>query len=76
MKPIYRILLGVAVGAGLGLGYHFLVGCGTGTCPISGNVWISTLYGSLLGLVLVSPSRCNRGSCAVRAKSENPENFS
>lgn len=44
-----RIILGVAIGALLGFGYHKLVGCSTGACPITAKPWISTFYGALMG---------------------------
>ncbi len=45
------ILIGLAAGAALGYGYYRLVGCTTGTCPITSNPWIATFYGSLVGAV-------------------------
>ena len=44
-----RIVLGVAAGGLIGLGYQHFIGCRTGTCPITSNPWISTLYGALMG---------------------------
>ncbi len=41
----------VAVGGALGCGYHKLVGCSSGACPITANPYISTLYGALIGLM-------------------------
>ena len=45
------ILIGLVAGAALGYGYYRLVGCGTGTCPITSNPWIASLYGALVGAV-------------------------
>jgi len=39
----------VLLGAALGFGYYKFVGCRTGTCPITSNPWISTLYGAMMG---------------------------
>ena len=44
------VLLG---GAG-GFLYYRFVGCRTGGCPITGNPWVSTLYGALIGWLMVS----------------------
>ena len=45
------ILIGLVAGAALGYGYYRLVGCATGTCPITSNPWIASLYGALIGAV-------------------------
>ena len=44
-------------GAVLGFGYYYFVGCRTGSCPISGSPYISTLYGAVVGMVLSLPSK-------------------
>ena len=45
------ILIGLVAGAALGYGYYRLVGCTTGTCPITSNPWVASIYGALLGAV-------------------------
>jgi hypothetical protein len=47
-----RMFWGVALGAGGGFLWYLLVGCSTGACPLTANPWISSIYGSVLGLVL------------------------
>jgi hypothetical protein len=42
----------LALGALGGYAYYYFVGCYNGTCPISGNPYISTLYGMAIGFVL------------------------
>ena len=49
---ILRIIIGLVVGGGLGFGYYKLVGCSTGTCPMTSNPFISTLYGSIIGALV------------------------
>ena len=46
---ILRILIGAAAGAALGFGWHKLAGCSTGSCPLTANPVVSTLYGMTLG---------------------------
>lgn len=57
MKLIRKYKLSI-IGAGLGcvagyLYYHF-VGCASGTCAITSNPLNSTLYGGLMGALLLS----------------------
>jgi hypothetical protein len=51
-KKMIRIVIGIVIGAILGFGYYKLVGCSSGTCPITSNPWISTLYGAVMGAVV------------------------
>ena len=49
-----RLALFTLLGALAGLGYHKLIGCRSGACPIWANPWISTGYGALLGYLLAA----------------------
>lgn len=49
---ILRILIGAAAGAVLGFGWYKLVGCSTGTCPLTSNPIVSTLYGMIVGALI------------------------
>ena len=51
---IVRILIGALVGGGLGFAYYKFVGCSTGTCPLTSNPIISTLYGLIVGVLVAS----------------------
>lgn len=44
--------LGVVVGAIGGYLYWHYIGCESGACPITGNPYISTAYGAVLGVLL------------------------
>ncbi len=47
-----KLVLGVLAGAVLGFGWYKLVGCRTGTCPITARWWTSTGYGALMGFLM------------------------
>ncbi len=52
-----RIVIGIVIGAVGGFLYYRLVGCSTGTCPITSNPVVSTLYGALMGGLIASGFR-------------------
>ncbi len=49
-----RLLIGAVVGGALGFAYYKFVGCSTGTCPLTSNPFISTIYGMAVGALLAS----------------------
>ena len=51
---ILRIVIGVVVGGGLGFAFYKFVGCSTGSCPLTSNPVLSTLYGSIVGALVAS----------------------
>lgn len=53
MTP-YLPFLAPLLGAGLGYGWYRLVGCGSGTCPITARWWTSALYGAAIGWMMSS----------------------
>lgn len=44
----------VLLGGGAGFLYYRFIGCKTGACPLTGNPWISTLYGAFIGWMIGS----------------------
>jgi len=50
MKKYWKIGA-IALGAVLGYGYYYFIGCSSGVCPLTSNPWISTGYGALIGFV-------------------------
>jgi hypothetical protein len=46
-----RLLLGLAVGGGLGLIYQKVIGCRTGTCPLTATPLRAMLYGGFMGVL-------------------------
>jgi len=55
-KYIIKIILGTVTGGILGFAYYYFIGCKSGACPITGNPYISLLYGAGMGLLLTLPS--------------------
>lgn len=54
LKSNLLVIIGLIIGAIGGFVYWKLHGCTTGTCLITGNPYLSTLYGALFGGVLFS----------------------
>lgn len=52
-----KLILGAVFGGAFGFGWHKLVGCSTGACPLTSNPWISTAYGMAVGAVIGSSFR-------------------
>jgi rhamnogalacturonyl hydrolase YesR len=44
----------VLTGASAGFAYYYFIGCNSGACPISGNPYISTAYGAVMGMIISS----------------------
>ena len=63
LRKKLRTVLFILGGALAGLGYYYLVGCRTGSCPISANPFITMLYTALIGWLLAGVFRkeCNCG---------------
>jgi hypothetical protein len=51
---IFRIVIGVVVGGGLGFAFYKFVGCSSGACPLTSNPIVSTLYGCVVGALVAS----------------------
>ncbi len=47
-----RIIAGGIIGGVLGFAWYRMVGCSTGTCPLTANPYISTMYGAAIGLLM------------------------
>ena len=58
---IFKKVFPVVIGAILGFSYYYFIGC-NGSCPISGNPYISTLYGAGLGLLWTLPISTKKGN--------------
>ena len=52
LKKWLRPFLFTVGGALVGLGYYYVVGCSTGSCPITSNPIITMIYMGVVGLLL------------------------
>jgi hypothetical protein len=43
------------LGAGASAAYAHFIGCRTGTCPLTSNVWVASLYGGVVGAIVGWP---------------------
>ena len=50
---IKRVLSGGLIGALLGYIYYVQIGCVSGTCPITSNPISSSIYGAILGALVL-----------------------
>jgi F0F1-type ATP synthase assembly protein I len=53
-KLYLKYVTGVLLGGAAGYLYYRLVGCSTGSCPITSNAYVSTLYGAVIGFLIGS----------------------
>ena len=72
-RQLARTLPGVALGAIAGYAYYHFIGCTSGSCPITSNPWISTVYGAAMGGLLVPWKRSPKGREEVRENSERSQ---
>ena len=47
-----KMVIGAAIGGVLGFLYYKLVGCSSGTCPITSKPLNSIMYGAVMGLLI------------------------
>ena len=53
-KMVIRIILGVVIGGVAGFLYYKLVGCRTGSCPITSSPFSSIIFGAIFGGLIAS----------------------
>ncbi len=56
-KDLYKKIVPVVSGMILGYAYYHFIGCSSGSCPITSNPYISTIYGGLAGALIAFPSK-------------------
>lgn len=70
----YLLFIGIGAGALGGYLYYYFIGCAGGTCPITSNPFISTIYGGMMGGLLFGMFRKEKslpGSKASTMKKNN-----
>jgi hypothetical protein len=51
---ITRLAIGSMLGGLAGFAVYYFIGCKSGTCPITANPWMSTLFGMIFGALVSS----------------------
>jgi hypothetical protein len=49
-----RIVIGIVIGGAAGFLYYKLVGCRTGSCPITSSPFSSIIFGAIFGGLIAS----------------------
>ena len=62
-KKIIKTIIGMVLGGIAGFLYWKLVGCSSGTCPITSSPLYSSLYGAVMGGFIAFISNGNGGCC-------------
>jgi len=52
--------VGALTGSFAGLAYWYFVGCASGTCAITSNPYISTIYGGVMGWLIIGIFKGNK----------------
>ena len=65
-----RVALGVLAGGSLGFAYQKLIGCRTGTCPLTATPLRAITYGAVMGLLFSLMGCAKGGSPAARQTPE------
>jgi hypothetical protein len=66
MMKHLRWITGILAGAAVGFSYWYFIGCNAGTCAVTSSPVNSSIYGGLMGALLVNSLTGN--------KKENKEN--
>jgi hypothetical protein len=49
---LLKVILGIAIGGGIGFAVGYFGKCSSGVCPLTSNPWISTFLGIIIGLMV------------------------
>jgi len=72
LRPYLPTALVALAGAGLAAAYAHLVGCRTGTCPITSHAWTAALYGGSVGGLAAWPVRKGSRPSPHQAEGTHP----
>jgi len=45
-------IIATIIGGALGFVYYKFIGCRSGACPLTGNPYISSIWGALIGFII------------------------
>lgn len=51
---IIKLVVGTVIGIALGFAYYKIIGCSSGTCPITSNPYASSIYGGVMGFLVAN----------------------
>lgn len=57
MNLYFKLVISTIIGALCGYCYYYFIGCNTGSCPLTSNWHITTIYGAVIGLILSLPNK-------------------
>jgi hypothetical protein len=57
IRILLRLSLFGLAGSVAGFAYYYFIGCSTGSCPITSNWKITTIYGLVSGLIIGIPTK-------------------
>ena len=52
IKKNYLRIIGILVGGTGGFAYYHFTGCASGTCPITSNPYMTTIWGAVMGYLV------------------------
>jgi len=52
IKKNHLKIIGILIGAVGGFAYYHFTGCASGTCPITSNPYMTTIWGAVMGYLV------------------------